>query len=236
MSINYKEQSGEIVLDVWGDYAMFTQPSAKVERVSYSIPTPSALRGVLNAIYCKPIEFYYQITGIDIMKPIKTISIKKNETKDKVDVKTLAPIIQIAEKGNHGITQRNNIYLKDVYYRIYAQIVRRKDFNGDENICAMVDQFNKRAEKGKCFFQPCLGTRECICYFSLPDYDKKPIDINERFGVVLYDVFDITNNIPLNTDKKNKSGEINITFFDAWAQKGHIEVPAYDSDKIYRRN
>ena len=128
MSINTEKKKVSIVVDVWGDFAMFTQPTAKVERVSYPIPTPSALRGILNAIYMKPKEFYYQITGVDIMNPIKTFSMKKNETKEKVDAKKPKPIVQIAEKGNKGLTQRNNIYLKNVYYRIYADIVRRDDF------------------------------------------------------------------------------------------------------------
>ena len=234
MPVNLKDQTGSIVVDVWGDFAMFTQPAAKVERVSYSVPTPSALRGILNAIYSKPIEFYYQITGFDIMRPVKTISIKKNETKDKVDPRNPKPIIQIAEKGNHGLTQRSNIYLKDVYYRIYAEIVRRSDFDGN-NICALVDQFNKRIEKGKCFYQPCLGTRECMCFFSPINEEVKALDINEKFGVMLYDVFDIRTNTPLNTDPKNIQGHTDITFYNAVAEHGHVQVPSYESDEIYRK-
>lgn len=234
MSIDLKNQIGDIALDVWGDYAMFTQPDSKVERVSYPIPTPSALRGILNAIYSKPIEFYYEITGYDIMNDIRTISVKKNETKEKADPKAKKPIIQIAEKGEHGLTQRNNIYLKDVYYRIYARIVRQKDFRS-KDITALVAQFNRRASKGKCFFQPGLGTRECMCGFSLPDESRKPLDINKNFGVVLYDVFDIRDHIPLNTDKKNPSGHTEITYFNAVAEHGHIRVPLYESGELYRR-
>lgn len=234
MSLDVVHQMGDITLDVWGDFAMFTQPDSKVERVSYPIPTPSSLRGILDAIYAKPIEFYYQITGYDIMNEIRTVSIKKNETKDKVDSKNPKPIYQIAVKGDHGLTQRSNIYLKNVYYRIYAKIIRRKDFS-NRDITALVTQFNKRAEKGKCFFQPCLGTRECICYFSLPDMSKKPLDINRNFGITLYDVFDIRDNTPLNTDPNKLSGNTNITFFNAESIHGHINVPLYDSNDIYRR-
>ena len=68
-----------VSVDVWGDFACFTQSDAKVERVTYKIPTPSACRGILEAIYAKPAEFKYQITGIDVFNPIETISIKKNE-------------------------------------------------------------------------------------------------------------------------------------------------------------
>ncbi len=234
MSINTEKKKVSIVVDVWGDFAMFTQPTAKVERVSYPIPTPSALRGILNAIYMKPKEFYYQITGVDIMNPIKTFSMKKNETKEKVDAKKPKPIVQIAEKGNKGLTQRNNIYLKNVYYRIYADIVRRDDFK-ERDIKALENQFNKRILKGKCFYQPYLGTRECMCFFSFPNELRKPFNITKNFGVILYDVFDITDNTPLNTDPKSRSGNIEITFFEAKAVNGHIKIPAYDSDELYSK-
>lgn len=73
----------EIVLEVWGDFACFSNPAAKVERMTYPVPTPSAARGILSSIYCKPAEFYYQITRIEVLNPIRYISFKRNEIKSK---------------------------------------------------------------------------------------------------------------------------------------------------------
>ena len=74
----------DIVLDVWGDYACFSRPEAKVERMSYPVPTPSAIRGFLSGIYSKPPEFYWQVRRIEVMKPIQFISFKRNEVKGKL--------------------------------------------------------------------------------------------------------------------------------------------------------
>ena len=74
----------EIVLEVWGDFACFSDPAGgKVERMTYPVPTPSAARGILSSIYCKPAEFYYQITRIEALNPIRYISFKRNEIKSK---------------------------------------------------------------------------------------------------------------------------------------------------------
>lgn len=77
----------EIVLEVWGDFACFSPPYQKVERLSYPVPTPSAARGILSAIYSKPMEFYWQICRIEILNPIRYISFKRNEVKSTVSVK-----------------------------------------------------------------------------------------------------------------------------------------------------
>lgn len=77
----------QVVIEVWGDFACFTRPEAKVERLSYPVPTPSAIRGILSAIYSKPKEFYWQINRIEVLNPIKFISFKRNEVKKKTDGK-----------------------------------------------------------------------------------------------------------------------------------------------------
>lgn len=224
-------ENKEIVIDVWGDFACFTRPESKVERTSYPLPNPSAARGILNAIYSKPIEFYYQITKIEIINPIKTISIKKNEFKEKIDAKTLSPTYNINEKGNHGLTQRTTIYLKDVYYRIYAKIIKQKDFKG--SLVQLYEQFEKRVKNGKCFYQPSLGLRECMCNFSMVDETKHPLDINLDLGIILYDVFDIRKNIPLDTSKKD-CNIINRSCFYAKVEHGEMIVPDYESDKVFK--
>lgn len=226
----------EVQADIWGDFAMFTPPENKVERVSYEVPTPSACRNILSAIYGKPNEFYYQVKSIEIMNPIRTISIEKNETKEKVNSSQPDIIVQIAAKGDKGLVQRNNIYLKDVYYRITADICMFDGLEERVNIKSLRAQFYQRVNAGKCFYQPYLGTRECMCFFSSPNPLKKPdSELNRDFGIMLYDVFDFREFTPLNTDKKHPSGRIDVTFYDAKAVSGKITVPAIDSDEIYRR-
>lgn len=226
----------EVQADIWGDFAMFTPPENKVERVSYPVPTPSACRNILSAIYGKPAEFYYQVKSIGIMKPIRTISVRKNETKEKVNSSKPDVIVQVARKGDKGLVQRNNIYLKDVYYRIVADICMFAGLERRVTLESLHTQFYQRLKKGKCFYQPYLGTRECMCFFSEPDLGvEADTTLTRDFGIMLYDVFDFRNNEPLNTDRRHLSGQTDVTFFDAKANRGWIYVPPIESDQIYRR-
>ena len=214
---------------------MFTPPENKVERVSYRVPTPSSCRNILSAIYGKPEEFYYQIKRIEIMNPIKTISIRKNETKEKFNPNKPDIIVQIAAKGDKGLVQRNNIYLKDVYYRVTADICMYEGLEARVSVKSLKAQFYQRLRSGKCFYQPYLGTRECMCFFSEPDLRKTANGMwTEDLGTMLYDVFDFRTHTPLNTNPKNLSGAINVTFYHAQVKKGIIDVPLIESDEIYR--
>lgn len=235
---NTMADSCEVVVDVWGDFAQFTRPDSKVERMTYNFPTPSACRGILNAIYSKPVEFYYEITQIDIMNPIRTISLKRNEIQDVANPsKVYDSDYQI--NPDKCRTQRMCTYLTDVYYRIHAKIIKRDDASDGINIKSLESQFNKRVKNGKCFFQPALGTRECVCYFSFPDNSRVPIHVDADFGVTLYDVFDIRNNVPLDTRKKAQSAgktcKPMVSFFDAKMRDGIIKVPSWDSDELLVR-
>lgn len=223
-----------VCVDVWGDWAMFTRPDSHVERATYPIPTPAACRGILSAIYNKPAEFYYEITQIDIMKPIRLMTLKRNEVKSKVNVSDARNkpdyFINTAEQR----TQRMCTYVRDVYYRIHARIVIKDNVEAHVNLTSLVNQFERRVKSGKCFCQPALGTRECMCYFSLPNDDMKPIDKSDVFGVVLYDVFDIRKSDPLITGSK-QSGKTVPSFFNAVMEHGSIRVPLYESDEILVR-
>lgn len=225
-----------ISIDVWGDFAMFTRPNAKVERDTYLCPTPSACRGILNAIYSKPAEFYYEITGIEVMKPIRVISMKKNEVQEVVNPRNvLNPGYAIYT--DECRTQRMSTYLTNVYYRIHANMVLQDTAEDRVSIVSVWNQFCRRVEKGKCFFQPYLGTRECICYFSLPDAVMQPIKEDALFGITLYDVFDIKSQVPLNTSRKKgvQTCEPLISFFDARMHQGVISVPEWNSDELFVR-
>lgn len=224
----------EVSVDVWGEFAMFTRPDSKVERVTYDIPTPSACRGILNAIYSKPKEFYYEITGIDVMHPINKISLRKNETQ-RTAMGKIGEVIDT----NESRTQRMNTYLRDVYYRITARIVRQPSADARVTIEGLKKQFEQRVSRGKCFFQPALGTRECLCYFGSPDLSKKSqLTGDVDLGVVLYDVFDITkDNSEKTLDTRRKSLNLCtfVSFFEAKMHDGHIDVPLWNSGKILRK-
>ena len=226
-----------VVVDVWGDFAMFTRPESKVERATYPVPTPSACRGILNAIYSKPVEFYYEITQIDVMKPIRFMTLRRNEVKCKADAaKAMKNTNYCIDTSDVSVrTQRMCTYIRDVYYRIHAKLVVREDAPAGINVERLTAQFNRRVEYGKCFFQPALGTKECMCYFSKPDMSMIPIEDSQVIGIMLYDVFDIRNNIPLNTSPKNKSGKTQVSFFNAIMEHGIIHVPDFDSDELLVR-
>lgn len=233
----YNKNEVKVVIDVWGPFACFTHPACKVERDSYPIITPSAARGILCSIYMKPIEFYYEIEKIEIMNDIKYINVLKNESKEKINYNNPKPIHMKVDTSdeknkNKGRTQRNTCYLKNVYYRIHAKLVKRSDYHG--TIEALYKQFERRVRKGQCFQQPYLGLKECVCYFSEPNLEKVPNeDINLEINPMLYDVFDITKNEKFDSRKK-KQNVINISFFDANVVNGVCEVPPFHSDKIRR--
>ncbi len=219
-----------VSVDVWGDFACFTQSDAKVERVSYPVPTPSACRGILEAIYVKPVEFRYQITGIDVFNPIRTISIKKNEvTRKAAPGKKGRPVEAIIVEENR--TQRNTVYLKDVSYRIYADMLIRPDAGERVNPQKIANEFNNRVGKGKCFYQPCLGNRECMCFFAPADENRNPIQESRDLGIMLYDIFDLNSIEPLDTGEK--TGSVNVTYYHPFMINGHISVPVYGSPEVF---
>lgn len=170
----------EFCLEVWGDYACFTRPELKVERVSYDIIPPSAARAIFEAIFWKP-AIRWQVTKIEVMNPIKWVNIRRNEV-GAVASKNPTPIF-IEDKRQ----QKNSLLLQDVRYRIWAKLEfipqwKRKDSRNplidgeevellrrDENPGKYNAMFERRASKGQCFNQPYLGTRECVASFRLVD-------------------------------------------------------------------
>ena len=137
----------EVVIEVWGDFACFTMPQAKVERLTYPFPPPSAARGILSAIYMKPKEFLWRIDRIEVLEPIRYISFKRNEIKCTV---SSTPVSAEEER-----TQRQTTALQNVRYRIAASIIPRPAFVGRET--QLYEQALRRIRGGKCYFQPSLG-------------------------------------------------------------------------------
>lgn len=220
----------EIVLEIWGDLACFTRPECKVERMSYPVPTPSAMRGILNAIYSKPAEFYWQITRIEVLNPVRYISFKRNEVKNKISCKAIhEAIIYVDETGenNKGRTQRQTVMLRDVRYRVTAHIVRQKD-NKNVTEQQINEQAMRRIKAGKCFYQPSLGVRECIAYYEESDGTRQPVSYNDDLGLMLYDVFN------LHDHEVRKVTKPYVTLYRPKMRNGVIDVPEFDSPDVLK--
>lgn len=212
----------EITMEVWGDFACFSRPESKVERLTYPVITPSAARGVFSAVYSKPKEFYWQIRRIEVLSPIRYMGFKRNEVINCKVGKGSSMKPMLVEDDR---TQRQSVVLKNVRYRITAEIVKRGFFDG--SLEQLISQAQRRIENGKCFFQPSLGTREFVCYFAPPS-DIPPIADSLDLGLMLYDVFDLHD---FEVAKKVKPY---VTLFHAEMKNGVIEVPEFDSDDVLK--
>lgn len=208
----------EITIEVWGDFACWTSPYAKVERLTYPFPTPSAARGILSAIYSKPAEFYWQVNRIEVLNKIRYISFKRNEVKSKISDKYLY--------ADEDRTQRQTVALRDVRYRIAASIVPRSDFQGSE--VQLTEQALRRIRRGAAFMQPSLGQREFVAYFEESDNTRPPIKDSLDAGLMVYDVFD------LHDSTVRKRVQPKLSLFHAVMEHGVIQVPPYDSPAVLK--
>jgi CRISPR-associated protein Cas5d len=164
---------------VRGDYACFTRPENKVERVSYPIMTPSAARGILEAIFWHP-QFTWSIREIHVLAPVRTFSILRNEVNSKMSPERKEPYFADGDR-----TQRHAVCLRDVDYAIFAD-VQVKPGVGDDH-AKFRDQFRRRVQRGQCFHRPSLGCREFAAEF-VPYYGTTPIEWSEDLGLMLWDV------------------------------------------------
>lgn len=200
--------SNVVKVRVKGDYACFTQPALKVERMTYPCMTPSAARGILECILWKP-EFQWIIKTIKILKPVTFSSFKRNELSS---IQSGKPI-EITDSR----VQRNSIVLRDVEYIIEASIfmseeniqkVKNRDLREGKKPCEPIvkyhDMFNRRLAKGQCWHQPYLGTREFSCEF-----------------------------FPVTQEDEARANDLNLTYpigsmlFDILYDKGHKAIPLY---------
>lgn len=229
-------------LEVWGDFACFTRPEMKVERYSYPVITPSAARGIFDAIYWKKsYGFYWQIEKIEMLAPPRYIALRRNEVKDKVpSERTILawrdgkkPVEPIWADGDRdllgsdqaGRTQRQTMALKDVRYRLYAHL----HFRGEASEAATYDaQFRRRASHGKCFYQPYLGCREFPAYFELLDAEVQrtpPYALDLDIGWMLYDVFDLH-------QTNANTAPTRISVFRARICNGVLSIPSFDDPAV----
>lgn len=204
-----------LALKVWGDLACFTRPELKVERVSYEVMTPSAARGILEAIFWKP-EVAWRVERIKVLRPIRHLSILRNEVDQVLACETVSgwqrgagfkPLLADEHRA-----QRHTLALRDVAYVIEARLALRP--TAAEGLAKYVAQFERRVEKGQCHVRPCLGCREFPAYFAPPDGDEQPIDRTDDLGQMLFDL-----------RYGGPQGRADPVFFTARLERGVLTVP-----------
>lgn len=225
-------KEADIQVKVWGDYACFTRPEFKVERVSYSVMTPSAARGILEAIFWKP-EFRYQIREIGIIQLGSQTSILRNELSDRQG----SSPITIEDKR----VQRSSLVLKDVAYLIYADMTLRP--HATEPVKAYIEQFERKRKNGQCHHTPYLGTREFAAYFELSQGDEPIQDLDFPLGTMLFDIAFIEDATRPEIEfmkpgsdgcQQKVKGYKQALFFQAELKGGKLIVPPEKYQELYK--
>lgn len=202
-------------LKVWGDFACFTRPEMKAERVSYDVMTPSAARAIFEAILWKP-EIKWNVEQIEVLNPIKWINIRRNEVKSRASMRNTNIFIE------DDRVQRAGLFLKDVAYVIHGRLEVTANAMSDNSSKKYEEMFERRASKGQCFYQPYLGCREFSAYFQLLDEEDtnyQTIHDTRELGWMLHDM-------------DYNQEEIKPKFFRAIMEQGAIKVPANDSMEV----
>ena len=225
-------------LEVSGDFACFTRPEMKVERVSYDVITPSAARAIFDAILWKP-AIRWQVNMIEVLAPIRWASVRRNEVGKVASPRSSGILIEDERQ------QRAGLILRDVKYRLHAtfdyippdergkvinpvpewlkDVEEAIEVRKDETPAKYAAMFERRAKKGQCFNQPYLGCREFSCAFHLVDplaAPSMPIPETRDLGWMLYDL-DFSNPV-----------DIKPMFYRPELRKGVINVPQPDSEEV----
>ena len=215
-----------ISVEVWGDYALFSRPEMKVERVSYDVITPSAARGLLDAILWHP-GMKWVVDRIHVCAPIRFTNVRRNEVKDTVSARKAQTVM---EKGGEmylatpeSIQQRAAMVLRGVHYVIDAHFEMTQRASPSDNPGKFQEMMRRRLEKGQCYHAPCLGVREFPASFKpctlLPPCPEELLG-EKDLGWMLLDL--------------DYSDPENITphFFRAVLRDGVLEVPPMDSEEV----
>jgi CRISPR-associated protein Cas5d len=222
----------DVAVKLEGELACFTRPEFKVERVTYPVMTPSAARGVLEAIFWKP-EIRWEVRQIWVLKPIKEFSLLRNEIDSRQSARSKTFFIEDKRQ------QRTTLFLKDVAYLVLADI-RLKSSTKD---CKKkyLEQFNRRIENGRCFHQPYLGTRECTASFEKASGNEKPIPDCLTIGNMLFDLAFCPSEscremeFLQHSDNKahKRAGYKQALYFTATLDKGVMTVPQSKYEELY---
>ncbi|CAD5376963.1 CRISPR pre-crRNA endoribonuclease Cas5d [Pseudomonas sp. OF001] len=218
-----------IRLLVWGERACFTRPEMKVERVSYDVITPSAARGILEAIHWKP-AIRWVVDRIRVLKPIRFESIRRNEVGGKLSAASVTKAMKAGRTDGlvslieDDRQQRAATVLRDVAYVIEAHFELTPRAEACDSEGKHLDIFNRRARKGQCFHAPCLGVREFPACFELIEEDSSQPEphadlLGERdLGWMLHDI-DFAN-------------QMTPHFFRAFMRDGVIDVPPFTGVEV----
>ncbi|MGD9209648.1 MAG: type I-C CRISPR-associated protein Cas5c [Desulfobacteraceae bacterium] len=210
-------QSKTFRLKVWGENACFTRPEMKVERVSYDVMTPSAARGILEAVLWKP-AICWRITRIDVIKPICFESVRRNEVGTTVSLRSKELFIE------ENRQQRAGLFLRNVAYTLFAYFEMTQKAGSKDNVRKFEEIFERRASNGQCFHRPYLGCREFSAHFELlPNETAEPQSISDTrdLGFMLYDM-----------DFSGK--EPQPMWFRAQLDRGKLHVPPWDDKEVRR--
>lgn len=220
-----KQRGPTLSLRAKGPLAIFTRPELKTERVSYEVPTPSAVRGIFEAICWKP-AIQWHVERIYVLNEIAFTPVKRNE----LNSKAAQPTRQMVDQGKRNISngiygldvesdraQRNTLALRDVDYQFDAFFTLTERAGKDDNIYKFIDMFSRRVDNGQHFHQPCFGCRECIADVLPPLENPKDhaIALTKELGIILWD-------IEFGTGENRKNTPM---FFSAKISDGIIDVP-----------
>lgn len=205
---------------VWGDYALFSRPEMKVERCSYDVMTPSAARGILEAIYWHP-GMRWVIDKIYVIRPIQFTSVRRNEVKSKVSADKVMQVYNGADRplyisSKNDIVQRASLLLCNVEYVIEAHFEMTDQANATDNPGKFKDIIMRRLKRGECYHMPYFGCREFPAHFCLCEEEeiKTAYDVVDEkdLGFMLYDM-----------DYSDKENLIPM-FFRAVMKKGVLDL------------
>ena len=211
-----------ICIEVWGDYALFTRPEFKAERVTYDVMTPTAAVGILESIFWHP-GVRYVIDRIHVCNPIRYFNIRRNERSGVISARKAEMAMnsgdcELSRITNDAIVQRANTVLRDVRYVIEAHIEMTEGHGEKDSLAKYYAMFERRMEKGQCFKQPVFGVREYVAKFEpcteippCPEELRGTIDL----GWMIHHI-----------DFSNREN-VRANFFRAVMANGVLEVPVW---------
>ena len=206
-----------IKMEVWGEYACFTRPEMKVERVSYDVPTPSAARGMVESVYYHP-GLKWHVDKIYVCKPIRFTNILRNEVASKISASNVLTEVNGKKRSyidrNADIQQRATTMLRDVHYVIEAHFEMTDKANPSDNPGKFQDIVKRRLRSGQAYMQPYLGCRECTAHFRLWEGGDIPtIDETRDLGYMIFDMdySDLENIQPMFFRAQMVHGVIDLT-------------------------
>ncbi len=212
------DKSCEFRLKVWGRNACFTRPEMKVERVSYDVITPSAARGILEAILWKP-AIRWVVTKIDVLKPIRWESVRRNEVGCEMSPRTKGIFIEDVRQ------QRAGLFLRDTAYVLHFYFEMTERAGNEDNVTKFTEMFIRRASEGQCFHRPYLGCREFAADFLVlkkDEPDLTAISETRNLGWMLYDY---THDASKDKDHIHTCTDKCVPrFFQAVMKKGSINI------------